>query len=69
MKKPTEITPQATMEQPAWATEEIPDLTYELTVYEPGGGSIMNLEMTREEFKTLRSHLAELRGYTQRRAA
>ena len=52
-------------EVPAWVNGEPPNVTYDLIMFEPGGGSIDGWEfsLTRDEFLSLRAKLAELRGY------
>jgi hypothetical protein len=50
-------------EMPAWVAGKPPDVTYDLIMFEPGGGSIDGWEfsLTRAEFLALRDHLAAIR--------
>ena len=47
---------------PEWVNETPPDHSYSLDMYQNSDVSIQSVELTREEFITLKVHLAEMRG-------
>lgn len=54
-----------TPEIPGWVTAVPPDHSYSLTMFVDNDYSDdeFNLDLTRDEFMSLRDHLAELRGF------
>lgn len=56
--------PNLDIEIPDWVTAEPPNVNYDLTMFEPGGGAIDGwyFSLTRDEFIELRDHLAHIRG-------
>ncbi len=45
-------------ETPDWVDFTPEPVTYDLTMYEPGGGSIQNIHMERVEYLALKAKLA-----------
>jgi hypothetical protein len=53
---------------PDWVTETPDETTYSISMFDDGGVSVQNIEITREEYCALKAHLAALRGYGARPA-
>ena len=47
---------------PDWFQETPDDTSYDLTMYDSGGGSIQNVELSRDEYVDLKEYLAAHRG-------
>ena len=50
------------MKREQWWLEDTPTCSYSLTAFEPGGGPVLEVKLTPQEFGELKDHLAELRG-------
>jgi hypothetical protein len=48
---------------PKWVTETPDELDYYLEMYEPTSEALEHIDVTRDEYITLKTHLAKLRGY------
>lgn len=48
---------------PEWALKTFPENSYDLTMFDAGGDSIEEVELTRAEYIALKRHLAAMRGY------
>lgn len=53
----------AKQEIPDWVNETHPDHDYGLVIMESGDHSVEEVELTRDEYITLKAHLAAMRGY------
>lgn len=60
---PTAELEQIEIEVPDWVDETWPDHTYKMTVFASGDCSEEEIEITRHEYITLKTHLAAMRGY------
>lgn len=48
---------------PEWALQTPPENSYDLTMFDSGGDSIEEVELSRAEYIALKRHLAVMRGY------
>lgn len=48
---------------PDWVNETPEDCSYDLTMFEPGGGHIQDIELTRDEYIQLKQYLAVMRNH------
>jgi hypothetical protein len=53
----------AEQEIPIWVTETLPELIYQLIVWEGDGSEGESVDLTRNEYIALKAHLAAMRGY------
>ncbi|MCC6586235.1 MAG: hypothetical protein IT168_05905 [Bryobacterales bacterium] len=47
---------------PEWVNETPDETTYDLVMFDEGGGPAQRIELTRDEFVGLKEHLASMRG-------
>ena len=50
-------------EIPEWVKDTPDECAYDLTMFDSLGSSIQRIDLTRDEFLTLKQHLATMRGY------
>jgi hypothetical protein len=55
--------PAPAAEPPEWATKTPGDIEYQLVMMDSGGDEAEQIAVTRDEYITLKQHLALLRGY------
>lgn len=55
----------AAAEVPDWVTETPDESSYNLTMYDEYGASIQQIELSRDEYESLKQHLAIHRGHVQ----
>ena len=60
---PAEPTPEVEPEVPDWVNVTWPDHGYSLTIFESGDNSTEDIHVTRDEYISLKHHLAGMRGY------
>jgi hypothetical protein len=50
-------------EIPAWATNTPAETSYDLTMFDADGGEQQSVDLSRDEFIALKTHLAKMRGF------